>query len=130
MTRHEERQRVDSLHKGGHNDQGLRQNVHVEGLVVLQTDTVVDPRAVMVEALDAVLANGAVSAAARPYRVAIRAELSAIDGVKHLHEVDFVILQVARFGARCHHEEDHAEGRHAEIEEDCPEVENYKVMSS
>ena len=47
--------------------------------MVFDADTVVYPRAVVVKALDAVLANRAMAASAGPNRAAVRAQLCAFD---------------------------------------------------
>ena len=67
--------------------------------MVPDTDTIVDPWAVMVKALNTMPTDTAVSTATCANRIAVRAELCAFYLLKHVHKVDFVILEVSRFGA-------------------------------
>ena len=64
--------------------------------MVTHSDAIIDPRAVMVEALDAVAADGTMAAATRSYCLAVGAELGAVDVLQHVKEVDVVVAQVAR----------------------------------
>jgi hypothetical protein len=52
----------------------LREQVHEEDVVVSDTDTVVDPWAVMVVPINARVANNAMSRSVRSYRLALRAK--------------------------------------------------------
>ena len=64
--------------------------------MVAQSDAIIDPRAVMVEALNAAAADGAMAAATRPYCLTVGAQLCAVDVLQHVKEVDAVVAQVAR----------------------------------
>ena len=91
---------VNALGKGGVYDDCLREDVHIKVVMVANSNTVVNPGTVMVKALDAVSTDRAVSASAGPYRLAIGAELSAIDDIKHFHEVDVLVAYVSRLSHR------------------------------
>ena len=52
----------------------LREKVHEEDVVVSDTDTIVDPWAVMVIPINARVANNAMSRSVRSYRLALRAK--------------------------------------------------------
>lgn len=63
----------------GDDRHGQAAQEHHEDTVVLLTDAVVDPRAVMVVPLDALVAGGAVAGPRRPDSLALRAEVNRID---------------------------------------------------
>ena len=86
---------VNTFRKGGVYDDCLCEDVQIKVVVVANANTVVDPRAVMIKALDAVSTDRAVPAAAGPYSLAIGAELRAINDIKHFHKVDFLVAYVS-----------------------------------
>jgi hypothetical protein len=65
--------RVDSAHSGKHEQSILECDVGQEGVVVADTHTIVDPRAVMVESLNALMTPCTVSAPDCPQDLAFRA---------------------------------------------------------
>ena len=64
--------------------------------MIAHSYTIIDPRAVMVVALDTTVAYRAVSTTASSNGVAIGAELGAINIVKHFHEVYIIVREVSR----------------------------------
>ena len=82
---------VNTFRKGGVYDDCLCEDVQIKVVVVANANTVVDPRTVMVKALDAVSTDRAVPAAAGSYSLAIGAELRAINDIKHFHKVDVFV---------------------------------------
>lgn len=90
---------LEVVHEGGHalakgcDDQDrLGDNVQIEGIVVANADTIIDPGAMMVEALNAVATNRAVPTATRSDRAAIWAQLRAVYVLEHVKEVDLWVL--------------------------------------
>ena len=63
----------------------------------------------MIEALDTVVTNWAVSASTRFYALAVGTQLISVDVLEHIQEVDILIAEVAWLGARCHEEEESAQ---------------------
>ena len=76
--------------------------------MVPHADTIIDPGAVMVEALHTVTADRAVATAARSNGATVRAQHSAIDIKEHLAEVHRLILKVSRLFTRGYCEEEEA----------------------
>ena len=79
--------------------------------MVPKPNTIVDPWTVMVEPLYAVLADGAVPATTCPNRQTVRAELSAVDVVQHVHEVYVLVVKVAWTGDSRQGVEDHRDNQ-------------------
>ena len=96
------------MNKGRGDQQGLEKDVEIEDVVVSDSDAIVDPGTVVVKSLNTVPTDGAVSAATRTNGIAVRAELSALNLFKHVHEVDLIVLKVAWLRAGCASEEEHA----------------------
>lgn len=67
--------------------------------MIADSDTVVDPGTVMVEALYAVATDRAMPATTRPYQLTVGAELSAVDVLEHVEERDLVIFEVSGLSA-------------------------------
>ena len=63
--------------------------------MVSKANAVVDPRAVMVKSLYAVLADGAVPTPASPDSLTVRAQLAGINVVEQLAKVYILVFQVA-----------------------------------
>lgn len=63
--------------------------------MVSHANAIVDPRAVMVIALDTTVAHRAVSTTTGSNSVAIGTELGAINIVKHFHEVYIIVREVS-----------------------------------
>ena len=91
---------VNTFRKGGVYDDCLCEDIQIKVVMVANADTVVDPRTVMVKAFDAVSTDRAMPAAAGPYRLAIGAELCAINDIKHFHKVDVFVSYVSRLSHR------------------------------
>ena len=65
--------------------------------MVVDADTVIDPRAVMVKALDTPLANAAVAGAVRAHNLTVSAKQNGIEDFHHLHEGNTLwALEVSR----------------------------------
>ena len=60
--------------------------------MVLEADTIVDPGAVMVEALDTLATDRAMSAATRADCLAVRAQLRRVNAQKHGPEIYVFVL--------------------------------------
>ena len=60
--------------------------------MILQSNAVIDPGAVVIESLNALVAGGAVAGARRADREALGTQLSAFNGFDHVHEVAFLRL--------------------------------------
>ena len=60
--------------------------------MVLEADTIVDPGAVMVEALDTLATDRAMPAAARADCLAVRAQLRRVNAQKHGPEIYVFVL--------------------------------------
>eukprot|EP00353_Schmidingerella_taraikaensis_P016273 CAMPEP_0185607326 /NCGR_PEP_ID=MMETSP0436-20130131/5433_1 /TAXON_ID=626734 ORGANISM="Favella taraikaensis, Strain Fe Narragansett Bay" /NCGR_SAMPLE_ID=MMETSP0436 /ASSEMBLY_ACC=CAM_ASM_000390 /LENGTH=175 /DNA_ID=CAMNT_0028239221 /DNA_START=1093 /DNA_END=1620 /DNA_ORIENTATION=- len=74
----------------------------------------------MVESLYAVAADGAVSAATGSDGGAVRAELRAVDQIKHVHKIDLIVLDVARLHARRTREEEECQEKECKVQAGCP----------
>ena len=70
--------------------------------MIVKADAIVDPRTVVIVALDTVFTDGAMPAAARLYAFAVGTQLIRVDVLEHVQEVDTVIGEVAGLGA-CGH---------------------------
>ena len=70
--------------------------------MIVKTDAIVDPRTVVIEALDTVVTDRAMPAAARLYAFAVGTQLIRVDVLKHVQEVDTFIGEVSGLGA-CGH---------------------------
>ena len=70
--------------------------------MIVKTDAIVDPRTVVIEALDTVVTDGAMPASARLYAFAVGTQLISVDVLEHVQEVDTFIGEVAGLGA-CGH---------------------------
>ena len=88
--------------------------------MVLQSDAVVDPRTMVVEPLNTVSADLAVSAAARSNRAVVRAQLRAVNDVQHVFEVHISVLEVPRILTRRQREEDEAHDEDEKVKQDGP----------
>ena len=65
--------------------------------MIVDTDAVVDPGTVMVEALNTLVADAAVTRSIRPYNFTIGAQQDRIKDLHHVHEqYTFRPLEVAR----------------------------------
>jgi len=93
--------------------------------VVADTHAVVDPGAVVVEALHTVAADRAVSTATGADRVAVGAQLGTIDYVKHVHEINFFVGDVSWLHARRDRKENEREREESQIEYGGPEPHVY-----
>ena len=60
--------------------------------MIADSDTVVDPRTVMIKALYAVAADRAMPATTCPYQLAVGTELSTVDVLEHVKERDLVVF--------------------------------------
>ena len=70
--------------------------------MVAITHTVVDVRAMMIESLDTLVADVAVSAARRPDSLTVRAQVESFHLIKQLLEVNmWTSLHVTRINKRC-----------------------------
>ena len=67
--------------------------------MIADSDTVVDPRTMVVESLYAVAADRAMPATTCPYQLTIGAELSAVNVLEHFEERDLVIFEVSGLSA-------------------------------
>ena len=83
----------------------LANQIDVEDIVVTDAHTVVYPRAVMVEALDAMTTDVTVAASTRPNSLTVSTQTGAADYVQHIHELDLLIGDVAWLCTRSHREE-------------------------
>ena len=70
--------------------------------MIVKTDAIVDPRTVVIVALDTVVTDGAMPAAARFYAFAVGTQLISVDVLEHVQEVDTIIGEVAGLSA-CGH---------------------------
>lgn len=77
----------------------LEDDVQQEVVVVADTDAVVDPGAVVVETLNAVVADLAVSASACADCFAVRAQLCAVNCFQKVLKVNPVVSKVAGLSA-------------------------------
>lgn len=85
--------------------------------VVFDADAVVEPRTMVIEALDALVANGTVSAAGRSDDLAVRADL---DRVYQLHNVKWVHIFGGMNLACITHHAAHPKYHCEQLEEDEP----------
>ena len=69
-------QTINALTEREDNNQFLSEDVNVEVVMILDTDAIVQPWAVMVESFNTVSTDGAVPAATGPNSLTIRTELS------------------------------------------------------
>ena len=79
----------------------------------------------MVKALDAVAAHRAVPATARSDSVTIGAQLRAINHVKHVHELNAIILDVSRLHARSQRKEKERQSEEAQVHDSGPKPNIY-----
>lgn len=115
----------DSLRQRRGDENGLEQDVHVEEVVVAHSHAIVDPRTMVVEALDTVATDRAVPAAACANCVTIGAELRALNPLEHVHEVDVVVAQVSGLRAGGAREEKETQYGEHDVQTDGPEREVY-----
>jgi len=92
--------------------------------VILDTNTIVDPWAVMVESLNTVTTNGTVSTSSRSDSMAVRAKLCAFYVVKHVKEVNIIIDDVSWRGQSSKEVEHQDSDQKTEIAEHCPFTHN------
>ena len=78
----------------------MEQKECIENIVVLKTNAIVDPGAVVVESLDASSTDRAVLTAYRTDRLTLWAEQVWFDLSQHVAKVNFFILEIARILAR------------------------------
>jgi len=71
---------------GGHNLGPNDDQENQKGIMIFDSDTIVDPRAVMIESFDALVADGAVLASGRANDFAIWAEVSGVDVAQEFDE--------------------------------------------
>ena len=78
--------------------------------MIVDPDAVVDPGTVMVEALDTLVADTAVTRSIRPYNFTVSAQQDWIEDLHHVHEqYTFRPLEVARVLAEADAVEEHRE---------------------
>ena len=97
--------------------------------MVSDAHAIVNPGTVMVEAFNTVATYGAVPAATRSYRAAVRTQLCTVNVLKHVQEVNFAILEVAGLGARGSEEKDEADHGDHEVKKDGPSAQIYTQVS-
>lgn len=97
--RDEAKERQDTLPARHQHREGLEKDVDDEVVVIADPDAVIDPRTVMIESFNAVLADAAVAATTRADGVAVWAELRAVHLGQHLIKVDVFIDEVPRLDA-------------------------------
>lgn len=77
----------DALSKCLDDQKSLRKHEQVEKVVIAQTNTIIDPRTVMVKTFDTNLADGTMLTATRAYTFTLWTQLGAVDDFQQVHEV-------------------------------------------
>ena len=94
--------------------------------MIAHADTIVDPGAVMIEALHTVPADGAVPATTRADCATVWAQLSAVYHIEHVFEVDLFVSHIARILAGGDCEESETSEHEGSVEADFPYFQVYK----
>lgn len=96
----------------------LTDDVDYKVVVIFHSNAVVQPWAVVVESLHAVIADRAVTTPAGSDDLAVRTQLGAVNDLEKVLEIDDRVFNVAWTSEGCQHEEDDTDCRYTQVGED------------